>query len=76
LREGQNREIRRMLARVGLKVRELERVAIGPLRAGDLKPGQAKLLSKKDVERLRASTPGDEEASVSHRAHRAHRVRS
>lgn len=56
LREGQNREIRRMLARVGLKVRELERVAIGPLRAGDLKPGQAKLLGKKDIERLRSAT--------------------
>jgi 23S rRNA pseudouridine2605 synthase len=55
LREGQNREIRRMLARVGLKVRELERVAIGPLRAGELKPGQCKLLGKKDVERLRAA---------------------
>ena len=53
LREGQNREIRRMLARVGLKVRELERVAIGPLKAGELKPGQFKLLGKKDVERLR-----------------------
>lgn len=58
LREGQNREIRRLLARVGLKVRELERVAIGPLRAGDLKPGQAKLLSKKDIEKLRAATLG------------------
>jgi pseudouridine synthase len=60
LREGQNREIRRMLARVGLKVRELERVSIGPLRAGDLKPGQAKLLGKKDVEKLRAATLGDD----------------
>jgi pseudouridine synthase len=60
LREGQNREIRRMLARVGLKVRELERVAIGPLRAGDLKPGQAKLLGKKDVEKLRAATLSSE----------------
>jgi 23S rRNA pseudouridine2605 synthase len=58
LREGQNREIRRMLARVGLKVRELERVAIGPLRAGDLKPGQAKLLGKKDVEKLKAAVLG------------------
>jgi pseudouridine synthase len=55
LREGQNREIRRMLARVGLKVRELERTAIGPLRAGDLKPGQAKLLGKKDIDRLRTA---------------------
>jgi 16S rRNA U516 pseudouridylate synthase RsuA-like enzyme len=61
LREGQNREIRRMLARVGLKVRELERVAIGPLRAGDLKLGQSKLLGKRDVEKLRAATlSGDE----------------
>ena len=58
LREGQNREIRRMLARVGLKVRELERVAIGPLRAGELKPGQVKLLGKKDVEKLRSAVLG------------------
>jgi 23S rRNA pseudouridine2605 synthase len=56
LREGQNREIRRMLARVGLKVRELQRVAIGPLREPDLKLGQYKLLGKKDVERLKAAT--------------------
>lgn len=56
LREGQNREIRRLLARVGLKVRELERVAIGPLRAGELKPGQSKLLGKRDVEKLRGAT--------------------
>jgi pseudouridine synthase len=60
LREGQNREIRRMLARVGLKLRELERVAIGPLRAGELKPGQAKLIKKKDVERLRGATLGSD----------------
>jgi 23S rRNA pseudouridine2605 synthase len=56
LREGQNREIRRMLARVGLKVRELERVAIGPLRTAGLKPGAVKLLGKRDVEQLRAAT--------------------
>lgn len=58
LREGQNREIRRMLARVGLKVRELERVAIGPLRTAGLKPGQHKLLGKQDVARLRSATLG------------------
>lgn len=53
VREGEPREIRRMLARVGLKLRELDRVAIGPLRAAGLKPGATKLLGKKDVERLR-----------------------
>jgi len=55
LREGEPREIRRMLARVGLKRRELERVAIGPLRVAGLKPGATKLLGKKDVEKLRAT---------------------
>ena len=53
VRQGEPREIRRMLARVGLKLRELERVAIGPLRVAGLKPGATKLLGKKDVERLR-----------------------
>ncbi len=60
LREGQNREIRRILARVGLKVRELERVSIGPLRAGELKPGLTKLLGKRDVDRLRAAVLSSE----------------
>lgn len=55
LREGQNREIRRLLARVGLKVRDLERVSIGPLRAADLKPGMCKLLGKRDVDKLRSA---------------------
>ena len=50
--------VKAVLAKVGLKVRELERVAIGPLKAGTLKLGQAKLLGKKDIERLRASTLG------------------
>ena len=55
VREGEPREIRRMLARVGLKLRELERVALGPLRVAGLKAGAAKLLGKKDVEKLRAA---------------------
>ena len=58
LREGQNREIRRMLARIGLKVRDLERVAIGPLRMADLKPGQTRLIGKREVEKLREATLG------------------
>jgi len=62
LREGQNREIRRILARVGLKVRELERVSIGPLRAGELKAGQTKLLGKRDVDRLRAAVLSSDSA--------------
>jgi 23S rRNA pseudouridine2605 synthase len=56
VREGEPREIRRMLARVGLKLRELERVAIGPLRLAGLKPGATKLLGNRDVEKLRETT--------------------
>jgi pseudouridine synthase len=53
LREGQNREIRRLLARVGLRVRRLERVAIGPLQLRSLKPGAARRLSRAEVDSLK-----------------------
>jgi len=53
LREGQNREIRRLLALVGLKVRKLERVAIGPLRLGPVKPGAVRSLTAAEVAALR-----------------------
>lgn len=53
LREGQNREIRRLLASVGLKVRRLERVAIGPLQLKGLKPGTFRALSHAEVAALR-----------------------
>jgi len=56
LREGQNREIRRMLAHVGVKVRRLERVAIGPLKMGPLKPGASRSLSPAEVTALRQAT--------------------
>lgn len=53
LAEGRNREIRRILARVGHKVVRLRRVAIGPLRLGDLPPGEARPLSRDEVRRLK-----------------------
>ena len=39
LTEGQNREIRRLFARVGIKVKSLERVALGALELGRLPRG-------------------------------------
>jgi len=53
LNEGRNREIRRILARVGHKVLQLRRVAIGPLRLGNLAPGEARRLTGAEVQQLR-----------------------
>jgi len=53
LDEGKNREIRRMLARLGHKVHQLKRVAIGPLSLGNLLPSQWRQLSWTEIEGLR-----------------------
>ncbi len=52
LREGKNREIRRILAKVGHKVLSLKRVAIGSLRLGELAPGEMRRLSETEVRSL------------------------
>jgi pseudouridine synthase len=49
LHEGQNREIRRLFARVGARVRGLERVAIGPLKLGILRAGHFRHLRPDEV---------------------------
>ena len=53
LDEGKNREIRRMLARLGHKVHQLKRVAVGGLSLGNLLPGQWRQLAWSEVETLR-----------------------
>jgi 23S rRNA pseudouridine2605 synthase len=53
LREGRNREIRRILAKVGHKVLRLIRIAVGPIRLGDLPPGACRTLSPAEVDSLR-----------------------
>jgi 23S rRNA pseudouridine2605 synthase len=59
--EGKNREIRRMLARLGHKVMRLKRIAIGPIRLGRLRPGKSRPLTQRELTTLRrwvaASTP-------------------
>ncbi|HVR71350.1 MAG TPA: pseudouridine synthase [Vicinamibacteria bacterium] len=52
LREGRNRQVRRMCAAVGHEVRELVRVAIGGLKLGELPPGRHRRLTPAEVRRL------------------------
>ena len=41
LKEGKNREIRKVMAHLGLQVSRLIRTAYGPFQLGDLPPGSA-----------------------------------
>jgi len=50
LAEGKRRQIRRMLEAVGLTVLRLQRIAIGPFRLGNLKPGNLQKIRKPKTE--------------------------
>ena len=58
LRTGRNRQIRRMLAQVGLPVRRLLRVSIGPLQLGELRRGEWRTLSAAEAAALAAAVAG------------------
>ena len=55
LKEGKNREIRRMCETVGLEVVRLKRNAEGVVKLGMLKPGTYRELTKAEVNGLRAA---------------------
>ena len=53
IREGRNRQVRRMLEAVGHPVRQLERTGFGPVRLGRLRPGGWRKLRPEELETLR-----------------------
>ena len=53
IHEGKNRQVRKMFAAVGNPVQELERVAIGKIRLGHLRPGHYRKLTREEVEYLK-----------------------
>lgn len=58
LREGKNREIRRILAKLGYKVLKLHRIAISTLRLADLPTGECRRLTPQELKRLKKMISG------------------
>jgi len=52
LAEGKKREIRRMVAALGNETKRLERIAIGNLKRGMLKPGEWRMMTRRDVAQI------------------------
>jgi len=52
LRQGINRQIRRMFEAVGFRVKHLVRIRVGNLRLADLPPGHYRPLTKRELEAL------------------------
>ena len=52
IREGRNRQVRRMAEAIGNEVVELQRIGFGPLRLGELAEGRARRLRAAEVKRL------------------------
>jgi 23S rRNA pseudouridine2605 synthase len=55
LTQGLTRQVRRVFAAIGYKVRRLQRTKIGPLFDTTLKPGEYRLLRPMEVAKLRGS---------------------
>ena len=52
IHEGRNRQVRRMCEALGYQVSRLVRIGYAFLTLGDLAPGQARMLTKSEVNRL------------------------
>ncbi len=55
IKEGRNRQIRKMCEAVGLEVARLKRTAIGPVKLGMLKPGEYRELTSEELRSLRTA---------------------
>lgn len=54
IREGRNRQVKRMFEAVGHPVMKLKRIAVGPIRIGKIKPGEWRFISEKELEELKS----------------------
>ena len=56
IKEGKKRQIRNMFGYFGSHVKRLERIRIGPIKIGNLKPGEYELLSREEIKQLYKAT--------------------
>ncbi len=74
LHEGRNRQVRRMLARLGFPVRRLRRVQIGPLTLRGLPSGAARRLTPAEIHALRTAASKSTPAPTERTARRPRRA--
>jgi pseudouridine synthase len=65
VREGRNRQVRKMCEAIGHPVTELRRIAVGPIRDPKLKLGHWRELTGQEVERLKKAASGRSHSSSS-----------
>lgn len=70
LTEGQNREVRRLFARIGHKVMRLKRVAFGPISLGKLRRGEFRPLTFAELTELHAILERNTAAGLGRRPRR------
>ena len=63
LREGKNREVRRMMDALGHPVHRLIRRRFGPIALGELKPGKWRVVTEAELASVRKAKPGKETAA-------------
>ncbi len=71
LREGRNRQIRRMIARLGYKVRDLIRIRIGQLSIKSLPIGAYRKLTSRELARLKSAGNQKRESSLDGKARKS-----
>lgn len=59
LREGRNRQVRRMCASIGHPVRKLTRTRMGPIKLGELRTGHWRDLTPQEVEKLKKAVDAE-----------------
>src|SRR5580765_733099 len=74
VREGRNRQVRKMCDAIGHPVKHLRRVAIGPIRDPRLKVGYWRDLTEEEVARLQKAAARDEAAPARHKGHEGHKA--